>query len=123
MAGSANERSGPVESTNDGAAVETRPDLQTGDLLSLDEAAHFLGTSTTTVYRLLKQNDLNGLKVGRQWRFRKSDLLAHLERSQRPADTLTSESMAGEIDFFYSDPAVRNALPTVAAEAETEIKR
>ncbi len=51
------------------------------DLLTLDEAVKFLGTSRPTLYRLLGLDEIKGLKVGRQWRFRKADLIAYMERS------------------------------------------
>lgn len=50
------------------------------ELLNLDEAARFLGISRPTIYRLLGQGELKGLKAGRQWRFRLPDLTAYLER-------------------------------------------
>ena len=55
-------------------------DKQSEELLSLDEAVKFLGTSRPTLYRLLGQDEIKGLKVGRQWRFRKADLVAYMER-------------------------------------------
>lgn len=51
------------------------------ELLTLEEAVQFLNTSKPTLYRVLGQGDLKGLKVGRQWRFRKVDLVAYMERS------------------------------------------
>jgi excisionase family DNA binding protein len=50
------------------------------DVLLFDEALKFLGTSRPTLYRLLKQGELKGLKVGKQWRFNKADLVAYMER-------------------------------------------
>ncbi len=49
-------------------------------LLTLEEAAAFLGTSKPTLYRLLDQNRLKGRKVGNQWRFLQADLQAYLDR-------------------------------------------
>ena len=49
-------------------------------VLSLGEAAAFLYVSKSTVYRLLDQGKLRGMKAGKQWRFRKEDLLAYMER-------------------------------------------
>jgi len=43
-------------------------------MLSLDEAAAALGVSRSTLYRWQNQGRLRGFKVGRQWRFRRSDL-------------------------------------------------
>ncbi|MBV9852352.1 MAG: type II/IV secretion system protein [Armatimonadetes bacterium] len=68
-------------------------------LYTLDEAVQFLGTSKPTLYRLLSQGDLKGLKVGRQWRFRKADLIAYMERgpvavAAAPPDVLDGELAA-----------------------------
>jgi excisionase family DNA binding protein len=49
------------------------------DLLDLEAAVQFLGTSKPTLYRLLRAGDIKGVKVGRQWRFRRTDLEAYLE--------------------------------------------
>jgi len=43
-------------------------------MLSLDQAAAALGVSRSTLYRWQNQGRLRGFKVGRQWRFRRSDL-------------------------------------------------
>jgi excisionase family DNA binding protein len=112
-----------VGNTTDGAAIATKPDPQDDDLLSLDEAAQFLGTSTTTLYRLLKQNDLTGLRVGRQWRFQKNDLLTYLHRSPGTAGTAPSDAVEAENAFFWSDQAVRDSLATAAEDTDTETKR
>ncbi len=60
-------------------------DKTSDELLSLDEAVKFLGTSKPTLYRLLGQEEIKGLKVGRQWRFRKTDLVAYMERGSAAA--------------------------------------
>ena len=44
------------------------------DMVSLDEAAGVLGVSRSTLQRMLKQGNVRGFKVGRQWRFRRADL-------------------------------------------------
>ncbi len=49
-------------------------------MLSLDEAAQFLNISKPTLYRLLGQGAVKGLKAGKQWRFRRADLRAYMER-------------------------------------------
>ena len=60
--------------------TQTTPQQDGEELLTIDEAGKFLDTSKSTIYRLLGQGDLKGTKVGKQWRFRKSDLTAYLER-------------------------------------------
>lgn len=52
-------------------------------LLTTDEVLDFLKVHARTVYRLIKTGDLPAVRVGRQWRVRRSDLDAWLE-SQRP---------------------------------------
>lgn len=50
------------------------------ELLSLEDAAEFLCVSKSTMYRLLDQGKLRGMKAGKQWRFRKDDLLGYMQR-------------------------------------------
>jgi len=47
-------------------------------LWSVSEVAVYLGVTTRTVYRLLKQNRLPAYKVGGQWRFREDEMMAWL---------------------------------------------
>lgn len=44
------------------------------DMLTLDQAAEALGVSRSTLYRWQTQGRVRGFKVGRQWRYRRSDL-------------------------------------------------
>lgn len=70
------------------------------ELLNLDEAVKFLGTSKPTLYRVLRQGELRGLKVGRQWRFRKADLVAYMERSPVAVAAAPSGEMDTELEGF-----------------------
>jgi general secretion pathway protein E len=94
---------------------ETKPptDAAAGDpegqLLSLDEAVQFLGTSAATIYRQLRQGDLKGLKMGRQWRFRKRDLTAYLERSPIALAGASSADLQTELAFFGGAVAEEDA--------------
>lgn len=53
------------------------------EVLTADEAAELLRVSTKTILALARDGTLPGEKVGRAWRFVRSDLLAYL-RGQRP---------------------------------------
>ena len=54
---------------------EPRKDVkEKEDMVSLDQAAETLGVSRSTLYRWQNQGRIRGFKVGRQWRFRRSDL-------------------------------------------------
>src|SRR5947199_10588649 len=68
------------QSAANGPMSDAGPASDEDELLSLDEAVQFLTTSRPTFYRLLGQGDLKGFKVGRQWRFRRSELVAYLAR-------------------------------------------
>jgi excisionase family DNA binding protein len=85
-----------VESTVDGE-----------ELLTLAEAVEFLGTSRPTMYRWLDRGEVKGLKVGKQWRFRKSDLVAYMERGPVAVATAPAEELEAEIQFL--DEELRRA--------------
>lgn len=51
---------------------------QEDEVLTPDEAAGLLKLSTKTVLRHARRGELPGAKVGRVWRFRRSELLAFL---------------------------------------------
>jgi excisionase family DNA binding protein len=109
------------EPTN-GVTIETKL-APTEELLSLEEAVQFLATSPTTLYRLLKHGDLTGMKVGRQWRFRKSELLAHLERSRGTAVALPAEELDAEIAFFGADRQPVDLAGDEREDADARTKR
>jgi len=48
----------------------------------MDEVLGYLRVTSRTIYRLIKAGDLPAVRVGRQWRFRQSDLDAWLNRQQ-----------------------------------------
>jgi excisionase family DNA binding protein len=53
------------------------------DLLTPEEAAIYLRLNPQTAYRLLRSGQLPGVKVGRQWRIRKSSIDAYLDGQVR----------------------------------------
>ncbi len=57
--------------------AETRPAF-----LTTDEVLDYLKVTSRTIYRLIKAGDLPAVRIGRQWRFRQSDLDAWLDRQQ-----------------------------------------
>ena len=84
------------KSQEDGAIAKAASE----ELLSLDEAVKFLGTSKPTLYRLLGQDEIKGLKVGRQWRFRKVDLIAYMERGPVAVAAAPQGDLDVELAFF-----------------------
>lgn len=91
--------------------IKSGDDSVAEELLTIDEAAAFLDTSKSTLYRLLGQGDVKGTKVGKQWRFRKPDLRVYLERgsvataidSSARADLDTAVAGLGATEPFESD--------------------
>lgn len=51
--------------------------------LTTDEVLEYLQVNLRTVYRLIKAGRIPAVRVGRQWRFRKSDLDAWLDGQRR----------------------------------------
>lgn len=78
--------------------------------LTTTEVIEYLQVNLRTVYRLLKAGKLPGVRVGRQWRFRKSDVDAWLE-SQR-----SSSPVPGSPVVLPATPeAGTEAVPTARA--------
>lgn len=46
-----------------------------GDVLTVKDVAEYLRLSEMTVLRLTNQGIISGVKIGRQWRFRKEVIL------------------------------------------------
>ncbi len=59
---------------------ESRPAFMT-----TDEVLGYLKVNPRTIYRLIRSGDLPAIRIGRQWRFRQSDLDAWLDRRRADA--------------------------------------
>ena len=57
------------------------------DLFTPKQLAEYLQLSPRTVYRMLERNELPGVRVGSQWRFRKSEVDHWLDRQLQRLDT------------------------------------
>jgi len=49
------------------------------DILDVKQVSELLGVSTKTVYRLLRENTINSLKVGREFRIPKVNVLRYVK--------------------------------------------
>jgi len=101
------------------------------ELVSLEQAADQLSVSKSTLYRMIERGEVKGRKVGRQWRFRITDLQAYLERGPqavalstvRPAeadtllDALASElaKLGAEVPPLPDHPAMEALLEACIA--------
>lgn len=55
---------------------------QLDPFLTTEEVLGYLKTTPRTVYRLIRAGELPAIRIGRQWRFRRSDLDAWVERQR-----------------------------------------
>ncbi len=104
---------------DEGNARIIEGDKPAEELLSLDEAVKFLGTSKPTLYRLLGQDEIKGLKVGRQWRFRKADLTTYMERGPVAVAAAPKEDLDMQLAFFAEQLGQEVADTAADAEAKT----
>ena len=71
------------------------------------------------MYRLLGQDEIKGLKVGRQWRFRRADLTAYMERGPVAVSAAPKEDLDMELAFFDSLLSESETDPSGDPEAKT----
>lgn len=57
-------------------------------LLNAKQVQERLGISESTFLRMMKNKKLKGFKLGREWRFKESDINAYIERQLRIAEGL-----------------------------------
>ena len=57
-------------------------DSTSSAFLTTEEVIDFLRVNPRTVYRLIQAGDLPAVRVGRQWRFRRTDLETWLNRGR-----------------------------------------
>lgn len=98
--------------------------------LTTEEVLEYLQVNLRTVYRLIKAGKIPAVRVGRQWRFRKSDIDAWLD-SQRPHPVAQAKPEAPEpprrrsgrarILVVDDEPSIRDLLSKTLALAEYEV--
>nr|WP_308628610.1 helix-turn-helix domain-containing protein [uncultured Eisenbergiella sp.] len=60
------------------------------DVLNAEQVAEMLGICTKTVYKLVKRGDLPALKVGRQYRVAKVNVIKYMKMLQLPASDISA---------------------------------
>ena len=89
--------------------------------LTTDEVLEYLQVNLRTVYRLIKAGKLPAVRVGRQWRFRRSDIDAWLESGRvRPARGGTPSATPAPRRVLVADDeaSIRDLLAKALAMAE-----
>ena len=77
-------------------------------MLSTEEVAKWLGIATRTVCTWAELKELPAVKVGRQWRFRRSAVAEWLEKPNRlkNGDAAASAAVAAKAAYRSSDRAI-----------------
>jgi excisionase family DNA binding protein len=101
--------------------------------LTTDEVLEYLQVNLRTVYRLIKAGKIPAVRVGRQWRFRKADIDAWLERERShsiPVPPPSSPSISAEarpggpprVLVVDDEASIRDLLAKTLALAEYEVE-
>jgi excisionase family DNA binding protein len=95
--------------------------------LTTEEVLEYLQVNLRTVYRLIKAGRIPAVRVGRQWRFRKTDLDAWLDNQRRggraPASAAGSVPMEGvgrRVLVVDDEESIRELLTKTLELAEYE---
>src|SRR5437763_5276232 len=98
------------------------------EYLTTGDAVAYLQTAPRTLYRLLAKGKIPAVRIGHQWRFRKSDLDRWVaaqspHRPKRDAATAFDTSVdAHRVLVVDDDPAVRHMLARILAFTRCEIE-
>src|SRR5215213_3395322 len=104
--------------------------------LTTEEVLEYLQVNLRTVYRLIKAGKIPAVRVGRQWRFRKSDIDAWLDSQHtRPSSRATADVISDPAPFperttnnarprilvVDDEPSIRDLLAKTLALAEYDV--
>ena len=80
-------------------------------MLNLEETARYLRVSNQTVYNMIRDGRIKAYKVGREWRFLRTDILTYMNESSNQ-DYLAMAAKGGSISS--------NDLAAIKAALEEE---
>lgn len=75
------------------------------DILTIKQLSEYLMVSEKTIYRMLEKNNLPGIRVGGQWRFRKRDIDAWIDNQVRKVDVEGDRRVLAELEQSEIDIA------------------
>ncbi len=101
--------------------------------LTTEEVLEYLQVNLRTVYRLIKAGKIPAVRVGRQWRFRKSDIddwLLSQSQGQAAADVRISDSEAAQpaptgrprVLVVDDEESIRDLLSKTLALADYDVE-
>lgn len=91
-------------------AIKNTPEI---DILNLEETAECLRVSNQTIYNMIKSGRIKAYKVGREWKFLRSDISAYLESTS--SDKILSLAAKGgetsklDLEIIQQEIAKRKA--------------
>lgn len=90
-----------------------RPPEPTKEILNIDEAALLLGVSTKTFAKVLREGEIPGRKIGREWKFARRALIEWVAggKSQDFFDSDDRSDRDGRDGRVRSPAAARRAHP------------
>ncbi len=98
--------------------------------LTTEEVLDYLQVNLRTVYRLIKAGKIPAVRVGRQWRFRKSDIDAWLEGQRArvprgatsPGEAGTGRPSRARVLVVDDEAAIRDMLEKALSLAEYDVE-
>ncbi len=66
------------------------------DIVDVGGAARVLGVSTATIYKLARKGDIPAMRIGREWRFARKNLIEWVSNSSQ-ADQVTIALRNGRV--------------------------
>lgn len=116
------------EMQTSGRSVDAEPHqmqrLQEEQFLRADDIGRLVGVDRSTVYRMAEQGALPGVKIGRQWRFRREDVerLLHTRLDQGPGGpalpVAAPPTTSAGVERRQLEDAVAAAQPLLELSAE-----
>lgn len=100
--------------------------VQQDDLLDIDQAVAMIKTSRPTFYRWLRIGQIKGLRVGRQWRFRRQELERfmtgqHPQVDLPPAAAELTNLLAGKLCELGIEEMKSDEFATVSSPAVSRL--
>ncbi|NOZ74584.1 MAG: helix-turn-helix domain-containing protein [FCB group bacterium] len=72
--------------------------MENKEILNLVEACRLLQIRKRTMYQLLKDRKIPGIKIGGQWRFRKQDIFSLFSSADISADITEEDPLGKQMD-------------------------
>jgi excisionase family DNA binding protein len=93
-------------------------------VMTIEEVAAFLKVSETTAYQLVRSGEIQGRKVGREWRFLKSEIVQWLKKGGESSSSsvLQDDLNGGEYKVENGQEMVALWLPLSREEKAKTLK-